>query len=303
VDRVNVSATRPGTQDRWDGNVADHDDAAICSLVAAGTRLLAAEAAEGVGLLCGFMRSKQPERDRRNPDLQVRLSAGSAVRFDSFVESDVLSHVFGYEFVVPTAAVPPDGLRFEVLDWDSGRSGEAIGVARVTLEMLAQALDSPAQLIDVPAGAVEHLELVIAPYTPLVIAPANLRASQGPLTVGGRQLAAGEIVMLRAQGSYTVGSWFDRRIGPRGYPLGKARGYNLGLEPFLSAPHGCGIALAGKNPQLAGALVAPEATFVAQYSGPLRVGLNDKDARNNRGWISFQGSTRAPKPEEWGRAL
>ena len=283
--------------------MADHDGAAICPLLAAGTRLVAPEAAEGVGLLCGFMRPKQPERDRRNPDLQVRLSAGSAVAFDSFVESDVLSHVFGYEFVVPTAAVPPDGLRFEVRDWDSGPSGEAMGVARITREMLAQALDSPEQLIDVPAGAVEHLELVIAPYTPLVIAPANLRASDAPLAVGGRQLAAGEIVMLRAQGSYTVGSWFDRRIGPGGYPFGKARRYNLGLEPFLSAPHGCGIALAGEKPPLAGAVVAPEATFMVPYSGPLRVGVNDRDARNNRGWISFQGSTRAPKPEEWGRPL
>src|SRR5690606_19367876 len=133
----------------------------------------------------------------------------------------------------------------EVLDWDSRQGGEAMGVARVTREMLAQALESPQQLIDVPAGSVEHLELVIAPYTPLVIEPANLPASEAPHAVGSRQLAAGEIVMLRAAGTYTAGSWFDQRIGPGGYPRGKARRYNLGLEPFLSAPHGCGIALAG----------------------------------------------------------
>src|SRR5690606_23693144 len=92
VDRVDVSAMRPGTEDRWDGYAPPEDDAAVCSLLAAGTRPVAAEYTDGMGVLCGFMRRKQqPERDRRNPDLQVRLSAGSTVRFDSFVESDVLS--------------------------------------------------------------------------------------------------------------------------------------------------------------------------------------------------------------------
>jgi hypothetical protein len=303
VDRVDVAATRPGTRSRWDGPEPEPRGNAVCSLLAIGATLtLSPVAGEGVEGLCGDMvRAEHRERFSEDPDLRLRLSAGATVKFESPVTLNVTSHSFSYEFVVPTSAVPADGLRIEVLDDDAKDGGQSMGVARLTLETLAKAYESPARMVRTRAGAVLHLEVVVSPYTIMEFDKRQIPATFDPQRIGTRALVAGEIVQLRSEGKYKVGDWYDKTIGPTGYSGDAARRYNFKQEPFVNAPHATGIALAGRNDMFLGVVVAPCATFMSPYAGDLRVGINDTEPRNNEGWIAFEGYTRAPTAEEWGR--
>src|SRR5688572_25843945 len=84
VDRVDVAATRPGTQMRWDGAEPERRGNAVCSLLAIGANLtLSPVAGEGVEGLCGSMvRVEHRERFPEDPDLRLRLGAGASVRFE-----------------------------------------------------------------------------------------------------------------------------------------------------------------------------------------------------------------------------
>jgi hypothetical protein len=304
VDRVDVAATRPGTKDRWDGPVPEPRGNAVCSLLAIGTNLVSPVAGEGVEGLCGAMiRLDQRERFPEDPDLRLRLRAGAAVSFESPVTLNETSHSFSYEFVVPTSAVPADGLRIEVLDDDGVDGGQTIGAVRLTLETLAKTLESPTHMLTTSEGALIRLEVVVSPYAPMDIEGRRIPATFDPQRAGTRGLMAGEIVHLRAEGKYKVGSWYDATLGPTGYSGDAARRYNFKQEPFLNAPHAAGIALAGQKDSFVGVLVAPCVTFTSLYAGDLRVGINDTDPKNNEGWIAFEGYTRAPTVEEWGRRV
>ena len=304
VDRVDVAGRRPGTNDRWDAAEPEPRGSAVCSLLAIGTNLVSPVSGDDVEEVCGaLVRAEHRERFPEDPDLRLRLSAGATVSLDSPVVVDLTSHTFSYEFVVPTAAVPPDGIRIEVLDDDGKAGGQSIGVARLTLETLAKTFESPSHLLTTSAGAVVRLEVVVSPYEPMDIEKRRRPASFDPQPVGKRRLMAGEIVHLRAEGSYKVGDWYDAAIGPSGYSGGSARSYNFKQEPFASAPHATGIALAGQDDLFVGALVAPCVTFTSLYAGDLRVGINDTDPKNNEGWISFEGFARAPTVVEWGRQV
>jgi hypothetical protein len=265
-----------------------------------GADLLSPVAGKGASLLCGLSVPKQNERDASNPDLRLRLSAGNSIHFDSPTETNVIEHVFGYEFVVPLDAIPADGLLLEVRDADIGQDDETIGGMRLGRSDLLAILESPTHLRDLSTEGVPQLELVVTAYQSVKLSAPRISANQGPVLIGGRRLAAGEIVTLQAEGQYTVGAWYDKQVQPSGYPGGSARSYNFEQEPFRSAPHACGIALAGENGAVQGALVAPSVTFESAYAGPLRVGINDSDPSNNKGWISFIGITRAPTSVEWG---
>jgi hypothetical protein len=304
VDRVDVAATQPGTQNRWDGSAREAGGDAVCSLLGLGTNLLSPVSGDQAERLCGaLVRPEHRERFPEDPDLFVRLSAGAAVRYETLVTRDLTSHSFSYEFVVPTSAVPPDGLRIEVLDDDGKNDAQSIGSIRMTLDTIATTWESPSRLHTASAGALVRLEVVVAPYTPLDIAKRELLASSEPVPIAGRRLAAGEIVHLRAEGSYTVGKWHDAKLGPRGYSTDEARRYNFRQEPFASAPHGAGIALAGEDDVFVGALVAPCVDFTSLYAGVLRVGINDTEPLNNEGRIAFEGYLRAPTVEEWTRRV
>jgi hypothetical protein len=219
------------------------------------------------------------------------------------VALDLASHTFAYEFVVPTSAVPADGLRVEVLDDDAKDGGQSIGIVRLTLEQLANTFESPTRLLTTSGGGVVRMEVVVAPYSPTDIAKRAFPATFDPQPIMTRKLAAGEVVHLRAEGSYKVGSWYDKSVGPTGYAGDTARRYNFKQAPFVNAPHATGIALAGKNDLFVGALVAPCVTFTSLYAGDLRVGINDTEPANNDGVIAFEGYTRAPTVEEWGRRV
>lgn len=299
IDRVDVAGTQPGTQNRWDGSEREPQGDAVCSLLALGTNLVSPVSGDHAKDLCGaLVRQEHRERFPADPDLRVRLSAGASVAYDSPVARDLTSHSFAYEFVVPTSAVPPDGLRIEVLDDDGKDGAQSIGSARLTLETIATTWESATRLFRTSSGALSNLEVVVGPYEPLTIEKREMLATSEPLPIG-RRLAAGEIVHLQAKGSYTVGSWYDAKLDPRGYSTDAARRYNFQQEPFASAPHAAGIALAGENDLFVGALVAPCVTFTSHYAGVLRVGINDTEPENNEGRIAFEGYLRAPTVEEW----
>jgi hypothetical protein len=89
-----------------------------------------------------------------------------------------------------------------------------------------------------------------------------MSASDEPRLVPARPLAAGEVVSLRAQGAYTVGSWYDKKIGPDGYPNSDPHGYNFKQAPFASAKHACAIALVGERNRVEGTVVGSSVSFI-----------------------------------------
>lgn len=252
-----------------------------------------------MNLICGMMQAPQGERNPGNPDLQLRLSAGPKTRYESFIERDEVAGNFSYEFVVPTKAIPSDGLRLDVLDAEADGEPEMIGGVRLPAAVLAHALESPNRLLTLNGGAVSKLEVVVGPYTPLVIPTTRLGANIKPTAVAGRPLIAGEVARIHTTGSYTVGRHFDEPITPAGYPHGAATGYNFEQPPFASAPHACAIALIGAGHTVEGVVVGTERLFLVAHSGSLRIGLNDTDPENNEGWFSFDTVTRAPSTSEW----
>jgi hypothetical protein len=304
VDRTDLVIRRNGVQN-WDPPVPEPRGNAVCSLLAIGTNLISPVSGDDVEEVCGaLVRLEHRERFPHDPDLRLRLSAGASVSFDSPITPDVdASHTFAYEFVVPTSAVPADGVRIEVLDDDGKEGAQSIGVARLTLEDLAKAYESPTRMHTAAAGGVLRLEIVVSPYAPMEFDKRRVLATSDPHPIGSRRLVAGEVVHLRAEGSYKVGDWYDATIGPKGYSGEGARRYNFKQEPFVNAPHATGIALAGQKDVFVGALVAPCVTFTSLYAGELRVGINDTEPKNNEGFIAFEGFARAPTVEEWGRPL
>jgi hypothetical protein len=304
VDRIDVAPKRPGTDQRWDGPEREPRSNVVCSLLALGTNIAYPVSGPHVEALCGaLVPQEHRERFAEDPDLRVRLHVGASVMLESPVARDLASHVFSYEFVVPTAAVPADGLHIEVLD-DDGKDGvQSIGGKRFTLEELAKTYESPTHVAAASDGAVLRLEVVVSAYEPRDMEKRGMRASAGPLPFGNRRLMAGEIVHLRATGKYKVGKWYDATLGPEGYSGGSARSYNFEQEPFASAPHAVGIALAGQDDLFVGAVVAPCVTFTSLYAGELRVGINDREPENNEGEIAFEGFVRAPTVAEFGRRM
>jgi hypothetical protein len=212
---------------------------------------------------------------------------------------DTTSAAFEYAFVIPSAAIPPEGLLLEVLDDDAEPGPEAIGSARLSAATLSAVLSAPGGTTDLHNGSVTQLELVVTPYEPTRIPALSMPASSPPRIVAARPLEAGETVSLRASGSYTVGSWYREKIGPGGYRDADPQRFNFKQPPFATAPHACAIALIGDANSIEGAVVGTSSSFMALVAGPLRVGVNDVDPANNIGSLSFEGETRAPTADEW----
>src|SRR5262245_13515297 len=79
VDRVDVAATQPGTQNRWDGSDREPRGEVVCSLLALGTNLVSPVSGDHAKNLCGaLVREEHRERFPEDPDLLLRLSAGAS---------------------------------------------------------------------------------------------------------------------------------------------------------------------------------------------------------------------------------
>jgi hypothetical protein len=299
-DHVVVSPTKPGTTDRWDGREAENAGTG-CALVELGVSWAASPmAGSAAGIACKALTpSPENERAPEDPDLELRVSAGTGAIYASHSTRDVTQETFRYELTVPSAAIPQDGLRVEVVDLDANATPQVIGSVRLLRADISRALAHPQRTLVLSTETIRKLEIVASEYTPARLASASVPARDGLHRVGTRSIFAGEIVKLSANGHYTVGTWYDDPIGPMGYHSQQARGYNLKREPFQSAPHACAVATIDDLDKLHGELVRPARTFVARVAGPLRLGLNDNDPTNNHGVVAFEGSTRAPTAEEW----
>jgi hypothetical protein len=295
IDTVEVSSTKLDSQETWDAREPESDPAAGCKVVAAGVSFFEPISGSAVSALCGLASSPHRERRASDPDLRVRVAAGATTAYSTFAMPDISSASLGYELVVPVRAVPPDGLRVELFD-DDKSGAELIGSTRLSVAKLATAFRSPSKLLVVSEGGIRRLEIVVSEYLTAPATSERRPASAQPATLG-RQVKAGEVVTVRASGSFKVGSWFDDTLGPAGYPGGDARSYNL--KPFKREPHACGIALIGTGTTVDGIAVGREKQFVVEHAGPIRVGLNDSEPGNNEGSVLYEVALRAPTAQEW----
>jgi hypothetical protein len=303
VDTVQVSPYHPGTTGTWDNPAPQSNDGAECGLIGvAGSFLFSPIAGKGAEYLCTLgSRPRRQEQDPSAPDLVVELSAGATTNYPTYTARDTFQHVFRSEFVVPTEAIPPEGLLLTVSDRD-GNQREVIGALRLQRAQLLHALQTnPLLTLSDPTGSLQRLELIVAAHTndaESFTIPMNVQ--DGTIDSRFRPVRAGEIIAISASGQYKVGNLFyDKWIDPRGYPNNEARGYNFDNEPFKSAPHGGGLAIIGTGDGKTGHNVAPCARFISRGSGPLILGLNDSEPKNNQGTAQFTVRVSPPRVTEW----
>jgi hypothetical protein len=294
VDAVEVQS-RLDSASSWDGPEPQDEPGTGCRVLVAGLTLVE-PAASPLAAVCGWAKGDQRERRAEAPDLVVRLGAGADVSYSTWVAPDAVSQSLQYEFVVPLAAIPADGLRVEVLDDDRAQGLELVGGMRLSRQELTKAYRSASKLLVLSDGAVRRLEIVVSSYCPVEDIELGRRASDVPAAVRP-DARAGEVVRVRASGKFKVGSWFDETLDPAGYPGGDARSYNL--SSFEKQPHACAIALIAKGRNVEGEAIGLDRTFVATHAGTLSVGLNDKDLSNNEGQVSYRITRRAPSADEW----
>ena len=221
--------------------------------------------------------------------------------YETHTEKDTSYAVFRREFLIPTAAIPPDGLALDVIDRD-GTNAELIGSVRVSRGVLISTVFSAQQIVRVsdPKGGLEAMELVVTPHeqgTENILI--TMSAEQGTTETHLRPLRAGEVVQVQASGQYQIGRWHDEVIDPRGFPGGKWLEYNIKTPPFTEAPHGSGLAILGAGDAKQGLVVASCSSTVARVGGGLLVGVNDNNPDDNRGILQFIVRVRPPTPAEW----
>lgn len=295
VDRMDVATTKPGSSESWDDEVAREDPGAGCKVLVAGVSFFEPMLAPA-SAICDLSTSPPRQRHASDPDLQFRLRVGADAAFSSWVVPDTTSQSEPYQVVVPTEAIPSDGLQLEALDDDGEAPPELIGSIRVSRDQLMAAYRSPTKLLELSDGALRRLEVVVSAYETTSAEQRTTRASDRPTRVG-RPALAGELLSIHANGSFKVGSWYDETLDPAGYPGGEARSYNL--KTFESAPHACAIALIGGEQTFEGVRVGEGFSFVAKHSGALRVGLNDRDLSNNEGQVTYSVARGIPTLDQW----
>lgn len=302
VDAVRVAPFHPHSKMTWDGPAPAPNDGAECGLLGLGLGVINPVLGTGANYLCQIdTRSPQREQDPSAPDLAVLVSAGMGATYMTYTAPDTFYHVFRREFVVPTGAIPPEGLSFTVIDQDRPR-WEVIGSRRVSRQELIDTAFSPQPVLVLsdPAGGLERLELVVSPYGQENDGvQVTMDARDGTIPVSMRSIPAGSVVTIGARGHYQIGSYYDAWLDPRGYPGGGPREYNFETEPFRSAPHGSALAILGHGDAKEGVVVAPCTSMVSKVGGRVVVGVNDKEPRNNTGQLQFSIGVRPPSPAEW----
>jgi hypothetical protein len=113
------------------------DPGAGCKVLVMGVSLLE-PALLPASAICDLSRDPPRQRRASDPDLQFRLRVGADTAYASWVAPDATSQSPAYEVVLPTDAIPPDGIRLEVLDDDGDESPEVVGSVRVSRAQVAQ---------------------------------------------------------------------------------------------------------------------------------------------------------------------
>jgi hypothetical protein len=306
VDRVQVSAHRSnGTS--WD------EPQAVTKKSDAGCEFLSAVAGFGVGAMygpaAGAVANKgmgvlcvdttplpQVQQDPSLPDLQIALAAAAEPQFLSERVDNVTQYVFRYRFLVPFAAIPADGLKFEVVDVDAS-SYENLGLIRVSRDDVLATMNSTTRVLMRSAQQIEQMEFFIEPYAMQPAGSFTVQAKAGARS-SDATVIAGEVVDATAEGSWFIGSWNAAKIGPEGYPGGGPTEYNFAVPPLITARHGCAFMAIG-NRRRGASLVTPSGRFLSATTGPLIGGINDQDPGNNAGSVTFRYSMRAPTTAEW----
>jgi len=302
VDAVNVSPYHARTSIPWDGAVPQPTDGAECGLLGVAIGFINPIAGKGAQYLCQLDgRPRQQEHDPSAPDLVVAIAAGTSAPYQTYTARDTFYHVFRSEFIIPTDAIPADGLSLTVVDRDGGSQPEVIGAVRLDRAQLVDAALSSAMLVLSDGnGGLQRLELVVGGSAqPSEETDATMNTKNGTAAAPMRPIRAGEVLEVSAAGRYRVGSFYDSWLDPRGYPGGGPKGYNFENEPFRSAPHGSGLVMVGKGDAKVGMIVAPCARFMSRVAGPLVLGINDAEPENNEGSAQFAVRVRAPSAAEW----
>lgn len=302
IDAVQVALNRPGTSQTWDGPAPEQGHGEECALLGLGIGIINPILGKGAHLLCKMeTRPKQRERDVSAPDLAVRITAGMGAVYQTATAWDTGYHIFRQEFMVPTEAIPAEGLSLSVVDRDGGEV-EVIGAVRLSRQQLVSAITSgqPMMVLQDPSGGLIRLELVVsASSSEGEDSTFDIDASDGTVRLRHRPIRAGEVVELSAVGRYQIGSHYDEWLGPTGYPGGGPKSYNFDAEPFKGAAHGAALAIVGDGDAKQGLLVTPCATTISRSGGQLVVGVNDAEPDNNRGSLRFTIRVRPPTVQEW----
>lgn len=307
IDAVRVASKRPDNAGSWDGEREKRDWDKPCKLLALGAGALSGgTAATATGLVCRIATSgsgKQVQKDPKAPDLVIKLAAGNQI-YRSYIAHDTYSHIFFYSLVLPVAAIPRGGLLLIVEDQDGDDvgAGEVVTSLRVTREQLLAAALGASPVMTLADGALEKLELTVEPY------PEDIRnaththpVTRGLAEVPELRIHAGEVVEIRAAGSYSVAN-NEQLLGPAGYQNGSKRSHNLSEQGFDQIAHGAAVASVGHPGAQASLAVDGCVQLTSPFAGSLRLGINDKDRGNNRGTLSFEARVRPPRPSEWSRA-
>jgi hypothetical protein len=236
---------------------------------------------------------------------------------------DTFAEAFDYEIVVPLDAVPATGLEVQVLDQDNEPGdGELIGMVQLSRDDLLKTQRASPPILKTADSQVTRLELAVLPYTTMprtgswtVAANADLDELRRP-DHSTFDVRAGELVRIAATGSYTVDN--DRvEIDENGYAPGTeidptattadsmAPGANRGgrrktRADLETAPYGAAIALLGNSHSGYTTIVVGTCIVVTPAtSGSIRVGVNDRDVRNNTGQLTFTVDVLPPTTDRW----
>lgn len=312
VHNVRVSTLRTRSSDHWDGAVPEPtaSKSGLCGVIGAGVGGMAGAFVSGATLavggaslgkslaegLCPERRSAQRERDPQAPDLVIAVTVGdqdvkrlprTATARDSYEES------FDYAFVVPTAVIAPRGLQLWVQDQDGESDYETIGAIYLTRGQLLAAAHAP--LVSLSEGAVERLELSVTPAPETSQQVFAVDVSKGLRVVDTTPVMAGELLEIRAEGSY--------KLAPRAAAIGpagdKGKDGSIREEPFASAAQGAALATIGLGTRIDKLLVASCVRVTASFSGHLVLGINDTKPADNSGVVKFTVVRRAPTATEW----
>jgi hypothetical protein len=190
--------------------------------------------------------------------------------YRSPVRPGALEPVWGFPFVVELA--DDDLVHISVIDWDDWSTYDVIGDRIVSgRELLA------GPVLELPRlGMVGRLTLTVAPLASTEARHRVAVSGRPAWSETGVSLVAGQDVTILAAGE--ICSKGDDRSKCAG-PEGQRKPAESNLPGFEAVGHAALVGQVGDTRFVIGR----ERRFIAPSSGPLVLGINDRDTGNNRG--------------------